>query len=91
MMGQIPIIATGGLISTDGDGLQAFAVAKPAEHAVWLYWVDGGQLVDEVTIDIRTALATLLALSGALNVFELATHLAATDAPARPPHFVKDL
>lgn len=83
-MRQIPIIATSGLDNTDAASLQAFAVAKPAEQAVWIYWIDGGQLVDEVTIDIRTALATLLALSGALDVFELATQLASTGAPACP-------
>lgn len=70
----IPVIAACDVC--DGPGsMAAYAVSKPADGAVWLYWLDAGVLVDEVTLSLDVACQTLTALSGAIDTFELAEAL----------------
>lgn len=72
---MIPVIATGA--ATGQAGPQAFAVAMPAKRAVWLYWIEHGCIVDEITLSIDVACETILALAGALGTFDLVNALCA--------------
>lgn len=82
---SLPVIALGGEERPVGRP-QACAVLRPAQGAVWLYWVEDGQLVDEVTLDIATAADTISALSGALETAEFAFSLCGQLTAAEVAH-----
>lgn len=73
MSAALPVIAA--CEPEAGGSIAAYAVAKPAEQAVWLYWLEAGVIVDEVTLSLDVACQTLTALSGAIDAFDLAAAL----------------